>query len=121
MTAPASGLRPGRRPARGMTDQADQAAKQAATPGAQNEPATAAEAGKDFRQTWERDWAAMRRASEAIDWSGVDWSKLRPQDVGFQAAPFLLTEEQFAEYRKRAGGRVHVVSKAAKNGGPASG
>lgn len=59
-------------------------------------------------QAWERKVAGMRSECEATDWSGVDWSKLRAQDVGVQLGP-PMTEEQFRAYRARAGGRVSVV------------
>lgn len=82
------------------------------TPGA---PAPGGLSAAQVGAAWARECEDMRRRSEAVDWSNVDWSKLRASDVGFKAAPFLLSEEEFAEYRKRAGKPVHVVKAPTKN------
>ena len=56
---------------------------------------------------WQRMVAAMQARAQAVDWSKVDWSKLSPSDIGVRfGAP--MTEEEFAEYRKRRGS-VHVI------------
>lgn len=57
---------------------------------------------------WERKTRAMTEATAGVDWSGVDWSKLRPQDIGVRFGP-PMTAEQFAEYKRRKHGRVDVV------------
>lgn len=76
-------------------------------------PTTAAEMYGD----WERKVTSMNRATNALDWSKVDWSKLNPRDIGVQMGP-PMTEEQFREYRERraaaGGGSVHVVGAAKK-------
>lgn len=65
---------------------------------------------------WEHMVREMKRASSAADWSGVDWTKLNPRDVGVHVGP-MMTEEQFKEYRRRSGAPVRVVKSAANLGG----
>lgn len=68
-----------------------------------------------FKQ-WGQKVDGMNAATNAIDWSKVDWSKLSPSDIGVQMGP-PMTEEQFRKYREEraaAGGSVHVVN-ATKN------
>jgi hypothetical protein len=50
-----------------------------------------------------------------VDWSRVDWSRLAASDIGYSLGP-AMTEEQFAEYRRRAGGRVQVLKSPAPGG-----
>lgn len=45
------------------------------------------------------EWDLARARSAAVDWSKVDWSRLKPSDVSVRMGP-MMTEEQFAEYRK---------------------
>ncbi len=62
----------------------------------------------DYYHKWEQKVAGMKQASAAVDWSGTDWSKLKPSDIGVHIGP-LMTEEQFREYRKRTGGNPTVL------------
>jgi hypothetical protein len=59
-------------------------------------------------EEWDKKSDEMRRASANVDWSGVDWSKLNPKDVGVELGP-AMTEEQFAEYRKKR--RVQILGR----------
>lgn len=57
---------------------------------------------------WHALVSSMKSKAAAVDWSGVDWSKLKASDVGVHiGAP--MTEEQFLEYKKRQGQSVHVI------------
>lgn len=62
----------------------------------------------EYYRQWEQKVAGMKQASAAVDWSGADWSKLRPSDIGVQVGP-VMTEEQFKEYRRRTGSTPHVL------------
>ena len=62
----------------------------------------------DHYKRWERQAKAMHDNAASIDWKGVDWSKLDPSQPGVHLGP-PMTAEQFAEYRKRRGGPVHVL------------
>ena len=54
---------------------------------------------RDMLIQWDRQLRDMKDATDKVDWSGTDWSKLNPKDVGVRFGP-AMTEEQFAEYRK---------------------
>lgn len=69
-------------------------------------------ADKKTMADWQKGVQAMKDRSGAVDWSKVDWSGLTAKDVGYKLGP-VMTEEQFAEYRKQTGGRVHVVKASA--------
>lgn len=58
---------------------------------------------------WQAKVNAMRSKASAVDWSGVDWSKLKPSDIGVHiGAP--MTEEEFRKYKSRQGQQnVHVI------------
>ncbi len=49
---------------------------------------------------WLRQTAAMQQRAAGVDWSGVDWSKLNPRDIGVTFGP-PMTEEQFKAYKAR--------------------
>ena len=70
-------------------------------------PAAPEQRPDEFKQ-WRAQVAEMKARAASVDWSKVDFSKLAPRDIGVQFGP-MLTEEQFREYRKRAGGGVQVV------------
>jgi hypothetical protein len=38
-----------------------------------------------------------------------DAKKLKPSDIGVGMAPFMLTEEEMEEYRRRRKGNVHII------------
>ena len=61
-----------------------------------------------YYKQWEQKVAGMKQASAGIDWSGVDFSKLKPSDIGVHVGP-VMTEEQFKEYRRRTGSAPHVI------------
>lgn len=61
--------------------------------------ARAKKLARDMLIQWDKQLRDMKDASEKVDWSGTDWSKLNPKDVGVRFGP-AMTEEQFAEYRK---------------------
>jgi hypothetical protein len=63
---------------------------------------------KEMMNAWDKQVQSMKEKSEAIDWSGADWSKLKPKDIGVTFGP-PMTEEQFAEYRKNKA--VKVIKK----------
>ena len=74
-------------------------------------PMTEAEAKRVLREhyrAWDQKVQDMREASSKVDWSKTDWSKLNPKDVGVSFGP-MMTEEQFAEYRKTR--NVQVLKK----------
>ena len=52
----------------------------------------------------------MDAATNSIDWSGMDWSKLKASDIGVRFGP-ALTEEQFKALQA-AKGRQNVVGRA---------
>ena len=57
---------------------------------------------------WQAATHQMRQASAGVDWSGVDWSKLTGKDVGVRFGP-VMSEAEFAEYRRRSSNPVHVI------------
>lgn len=59
-----------------------------------------------YYSDWEAKMKSMQEGARAVDWSAVDFSKLRPSDLAVQFGP-MLTEEQFKEYRKN--NTVHVI------------
>lgn len=61
--------------------------------------ARAKKLARDMLIQWDKQLRDMKDATEKVDWSGTDWSKLNPKDVGVRFGP-AMTEEQFAEYRK---------------------
>ncbi len=61
---------------------------------------------REHYRAWDRKVQEMREASAKVDWSNMDWSKLNPKDIGVNFGP-MMTEEQFAEYRKNR--RVQVI------------
>lgn len=63
---------------------------------------------KEMMLAWDKQVQSMKEKSEAIDWSGADWSKLKPKDIGVTFGP-PMTEEQFKEYRKNKD--VKVIKK----------
>ena len=71
---------------------------------------------------WQARVAAMRQRAAGVDWSKMDWSKLKASDIGVCFGK-PMTEAEFAEYRKRR--PVTVVradgtgSAAAEGSGPA--
>lgn len=77
-----------------------------------SEPTRTSALDEYYRQ-WEHKVAGMKQASAAVDWSGADWSKLKPSDIGVQMGP-VMTEEQFKEYRRRTGSTPHVLKAPAK-------
>lgn len=77
-------------------------------------PKKASSSLDEHYKQWERKVAGMKLEASAVDWSKVDLSKLQPSDIGVHFGP-MMTEEQFREYRKRAGGSVHVVKAPTKN------
>lgn len=68
--------------------------------------ARAKKLARDMLNEWDKQLREMKTASERTDWSGTDWSKLNPKDVGVRFGP-AMTEEQFAEYRKNR--NVNVI------------
>jgi hypothetical protein len=68
--------------------------------------ARAKKLARDMLNEWDKQLREMKNASEKVDWSGTDWSKLNPKDVGVRFGP-AMTEEQFAEYRKNR--NVNVI------------
>lgn len=69
-------------------------------------------------RAWAAQVEAMRARAAAVDWSKVDWSRLNAKDIGVQMGP-PMTEAQFAEYRRRQGGRpVHVIRRDAGGAEP---
>jgi hypothetical protein len=68
--------------------------------------ARAKKLARDMLIEWDKQLRDMKNASEKVDWSGTDWSKLDPKDVGVRFGP-AMTEEQFAEYRKNR--NVNVI------------
>lgn len=68
--------------------------------------ARAKKLARDMLIEWDKQLRDMKNASEKADWSGTDWSKLNPKDVGVRFGP-AMTEEQFAEYRKNR--NVNVI------------
>lgn len=63
---------------------------------------------KEMMLAWDKQVQSMKEKSESVDWSGADWSKLKPKDVGVTFGP-PMTEEQFREYRKNKD--VKVIKK----------
>lgn len=68
--------------------------------------ARAKKLARDMLIEWDKQLRDMKNASEKVDWSETDWSKLDPKDVGVRFGP-AMTEEQFAEYRKNR--NVNVI------------
>lgn len=75
----------------------------------QDKPATRATA-EQAASAWAQEVQDMRARADSVDWSKVDWSKLRPQDIGVRMGP-VMTEEQFKAYRAATGGHAHVIKK----------
>jgi hypothetical protein len=78
--------------------------------------AQAAAERKAKAAAWHREVSAMKARAAAVDWSKTDFSKLAASDIGVKfGAP--MTEEEFAEYRRRQGGRpLHVIKKTVADG-----
>jgi len=62
----------------------------------------------DMKRQLLREIADMKAAAAVADWGRTDFANLKPSDIGVRLGP-MLTEEQFREYRKQAGGAVRVV------------
>lgn len=60
---------------------------------------------KEMMLAWDKQVDSMRNASQSVDWSGADWSTLKPKDIGVTFGP-PMTEEQFREYRKNKAVKV---------------
>lgn len=60
---------------------------------------------KEMMLAWDKQVDSMKNASQTVDWSGMDWSKLNPKDIGVTLGP-PMTEEQFLEYRKNKAVKV---------------
>ncbi len=70
-----------------------------------SEDEKAKQLAKEMMLAWDKQVESMRNASQSVDWSGADWSALKPKDIGVTFGP-PMTEEQFREYRKNKAVKV---------------